>query len=133
MAKIEFAQLQKDVINWHKNAGGYSGAPSAHALRLLREVIELCIAAGAVPKDITTTVSDELRKEMTENFEHIGKMNVSDLPYECADVQLLLIILASYQQIDLVKMAQHKLDICHERKWQVDSNGVLWRPGRRPI
>ena len=128
----EFDELQNEVMNWHKNNGGYNGSPAGHALRMLREVVELCIAAGAQPKDITTTVSDELKKEMTENFEHIGRVNISTLPYEVADVQLLLMVFAGYQQVDIMKLSKHKFEIVLERKWQVDSQGVLWRPGRRP-
>jgi NTP pyrophosphatase (non-canonical NTP hydrolase) len=126
-----FDQLATAIVAWHRNQGGNPGRPAAHALRILREVVELCVAAGATPAEIMTTLSSELTKEVKENRRRLGEISRADLPYECADVQILLMVFAKYNGIDLKQMCQEKMEICFDRKWQVDADGVLWRPGRQ--
>lgn len=112
------------VVSWHKkNGGGVINENLApHALRLLNEVVELCLACGAKPWEIQYTAAEEIKKQLARGIEM--SMDVGD---EIADVQILTAILAYYARKNLREECEHKLDILHTRKWKADEHGVLWR------
>jgi nucleoside 2-deoxyribosyltransferase len=115
-----------DVMRWHIQNGGAFNRPAGHALRLLREVIELCITSGASEEEIFNHSEAEIIKAYDRN-EWGG--DPSQAPQEWADCQLLLDVYAGHAGIDKVSAKRDKLDILHERAWEADADGVLWRPG----
>ena len=129
MTKSEFDDA---VIDWHRDQGGFGGNPAGHALRMLREVVELCIACGARQYDIHEAVAQELVKAIRRD--EMGKQNVEHMLEETADVDMLFTIFQKYfipyyQEWDA---REAKFEVVKARRWEVDSDGVLWRPGTKP-
>ena len=114
-----------NIIKWHKDQGGHGGRLSGHALRLLRETVELCIASGATYKEINEATYAECIKA-TNRHEWGG--NPDDLPQEFADVSILQEVFAHYAGIDVERAREDKFKIILDRKWSADADGVLWRP-----
>ena len=116
-----------NVMDWHLSSGGFcdsKGKLPGHTLRLLHEVIELCIASGALPSEITVAVKYELDKSFAKN----EFKNLDSIGEECADCQILLYTIANYADICLTDNIKRKLGILKGRRWKADKNGVLWRP-----
>lgn len=116
-----------DVVRWHTENGGHFGAPGAHAVRLLREVVELCLASGARVADIQHHVATEINRQVTRP-EFNPKGSPEDLPEEWADCQILLNVFAHHACIDKHKAVREKVDVLWGRQWECDADGVLWRP-----
>ncbi len=116
-----------DIPRWHQENGGNFNTPGSHAIRLLREVVELCMAAGAQEKDIILhTKLEAIRQKNKSDFNENG--NPDSLPDEWADCKILLDLFAHYSNIDRVNAVHTKVDILWNREWQADKDGVLWRP-----
>lgn len=119
------ASPPSDVFKWHELNGGHFAEPKAHAIRLLREVFELCIAAGASQAEMHEAFSKEMVKGLDRN-EFGG--NKEALPEEAADVGLLLDVFAKYAGIDQNAEKRKKLSVLWNRAWQADQGGALYRP-----
>lgn len=117
-----------DVFRWHQANGGTFRRPANHALRLLREVIELCAAAGAESGEIGQAVVLELDKARRRG-ELTGECSFADLPQELADCAMLLEVLARHARINLARAVREKLEVLWNREWQADRGGALYRPG----
>lgn len=117
--------LDKEVWHWHVANGGHFKRPANHALRLLREVVELCVATGASPDEIGFATCAEIDKAVMRN--EIGG-NPAAVPQEWADCAMLLEVFSKHWRIDEYKEIRQKLDILLERKWQADAGGALYRP-----
>lgn len=113
-----------DVMRWHRSQGGHFRMPAMHAVRLLREVVELCIAAGALESDMAIAFYREVEKAR-ERGEFGG--TPGNVAVEWADCALLLDVFAGYMGIVPVAARRHKLDTLWERKYFADQFGVLWR------
>lgn len=113
------------VIHWHQLNGGNKGRLAAHALRLLNEAVELCIACGAERTEIAERVFKEFEKATSKN-EWGG--NPDDIAGECADVSLLLDVVAHYGDVCLQDARITKFEVVLKRDWYADEDGVLWRP-----
>lgn len=116
------------ISRWHKNAGGSFVRPASHALRLLNEVVELCIASGADWAEIGDTVQGELQKAALRGELGVRK-SYDEIGLEYSDVRILLEIYRDGMGINEELFISKKLDILDRRKWQADEHGVLWRPG----
>ena len=118
-----------EIRLWHTHNGGFCKAHNfaPHALRLLEEVIELCVASGAQLNDIFFRSNGAIDKE----FKKHGKLVIAapeNMKEEFADVQFLLFILAGFAGVDINVECINKYEILLERKWEVDKDGVLRRP-----
>lgn len=114
-----------DIIKWHIDNGGHAERGVApHALRLLNETVELCIASGAAYDDIIRAVTDECIKAY-KNDDWGG--NIKDIPQEFADVSFLLDAFKHYAKIDVEQARSDKFKILLKRDFKPDENGVLWR------
>lgn len=109
--------------------GGAFIRPAGHATRLLRELVELCVAAGAGEDEIKAAIYAEMDKA-AERGEFGG--NPDNIPEEFADCSLLLDIFAGHVGLDQHAARKAKLDVLWDRKWAADSDGVLWRPMKAP-
>lgn len=114
-----------DIGRWHEESGGNFSYPSGHAVRLLREVVELCIATGADPEEIGKAMLSELRKATDRN--EIGG-NPKAVPSEWADVAILLKVFEHYAKIDGHQVMRDKLDVLWGRRWGAANSGALYRP-----
>jgi hypothetical protein len=130
---MTFSLVSKDqgnqILNWHKRKGGFYGHPAAHALKALEEMIELCIASGALPDDVQKVVDKELVKA-----EQKGEVSSSPNKYrigeEIADTVICLVICQEVSRVSCSAEIDNKLPILYEREWQPNNDGVLRRPGR---
>lgn len=114
-----------DVSRWHELNGGHFANPMSHALRLLHEVVELCIASGALVPDIYQVLMKEIRKA-EERAEFGGDPKA--LPGEVADCGLLLDVFAKYAGIDQNAEKRKKIAVLWERQWAANNGGALYRP-----
>jgi NTP pyrophosphatase (non-canonical NTP hydrolase) len=118
-----------DVCRWHAENGGHFCRPAGLALRLLREAVELCVAAGAIPAEIAAHTESEISKARERG--EIGG-NLDALPGEVADVHLLLDVFANYAGIDIKAEARKKMDINWTRQCEAGASGALYRLGNVP-
>jgi nucleoside 2-deoxyribosyltransferase len=114
-----------DVARWHVESGASFERPAGHAVRLLREVVELCVAAGASEEEIMNAAMAEVMKARSRG-EFGGNMH--EVPEEWADCQILLKVFAKHFGIDEHYQVRAKLDVLWRRAWEADKDGVLWRP-----
>lgn len=120
-----------DIMRWHRNNGGYGSMPAGHALRILREVVELCVASGAPPDRITTAVIDEIQK--AHDRKEFGQVKTGSMHEEFFDVSVLMTVYENYFIQDRLfeEVSVRKWnEIVNIRAWRPDSEGVLWRPRR---
>jgi hypothetical protein len=128
---------QRRIIEWHQENGGSKGiSPAPHALRLLREVVELCMECGASEGAIRGAVQEEFRKELQKRDadciyrRDVAVLNFDKIREEMADSQFLLWILEHLwggYPAELVTQRENKLQVLKERLWRADEDGVLWR------
>ena len=118
-----------DLPRWHIECGGHFDRPAGHALRLLREVIELCVAAGASEDEIINHTSAEIAKAQSRG-EFGG--NPADVPAEWADCSILLEVFRHHAGIDKNRVVREKLDVLWNRAWEAAPSGALYRPGCVP-
>ncbi len=124
---MEFA-LAREVVRWHRSHDGGVENDSDlkfHALRLLHEAVELCIATGADGNAIGEVFADELHKGTIRG--EFGKINPSGMFEEIADVAILLEVLADQVDLSIDDAVRDKLIILNTPKWNCDEHGVLWR------
>lgn len=113
------------VRKWRKENGGHFANPKAHALKVLEECIELCVAAGAEHNEIISLAHNELMKERTRNPYEVFQIN--NVEEEIADILLCLAALVIEAKIDTYAAIDSKIPIIEQRKWTPDKNGVLRR------
>lgn len=119
--------IETAIAAWHGAQGGHFARPAGHALRLLREAVELCFAAGSYPVEIATAVEAEIAKATEKREIHPDVVDVGALAGECGDVGILLDLFCHYAKIDLLTSKCRKLDVAMSRAQRVDADGVLWR------
>lgn len=119
--------LTPQVIDWHRENGGFAGYPAQQALRMFREMVELCIASGNRAYDLQGALQDEIDKAYRKGEIH-GCAMLMAMAEEVADVTILMDVFCSCNDIDDFEARASKLQILHEREWEPDSFGVLWRP-----
>lgn len=117
------ATLKDEILEWHRTNGGRYIRPAGHAVRLLHEVAELCIEAGAMPDELRHAVETEIHRSVPKVMR-----SFADLAQEAADVGILLDVFTALAGIDLDEAKRKKLDVLLQRKWAADPDGVLWRP-----
>lgn len=123
------SQPSGSVMRWHSTSGGHFARPASHAVRLLREVVELCIASGATPPEMMNAINAEFGKALARH--EIGG-DRSKIPQEWADCAMLLDIFAEYAGIERGVEIRKKLAILWGRAWEADAGGALYRPGDAP-
>ena len=123
-----------DIRRWHDVNGAHFTRPAGHALRLLREVVEFCVAAGASQDEIMVHTMEEINKALERNeFSPDGTMQeLSTAAEELADCQILITVFASRAGINLTHEVRHKAVILWGREWEAGKSGALYRVGRVP-
>jgi hypothetical protein len=125
---------ESEIMEWHRKQGGFGGRPAAHALRMLREMVELCIAAGANQLELDEAFYAEIAKAY-DRQEFMKPHTLQQITEELVDVGLLAVVFRNYfiPTYTLENEMRRKLDVCKLKEWQPDADGVLWRPGTRPV
>lgn len=125
--------IDGQIIDWHQSRGGAGHRAAGHALRILREVVELCIASGAQVYELEDALYAEVAKAL-DRKEFMKTHTPAEVLEEFVDVRMLMTVFKRYFIIprDLEAMEWSKLEVCRKRQWQPDADGVLWRPGTRP-
>ncbi len=125
---------ESEIMEWHRSQGGFGSRPAAHALRMLRECVELCVASGATEAEIKMSVRRECDKA-TERGDYTTTHSLREVTEEFVDVGLLGVVFRNYfiPTYTLENEIRRKLDVCKGREWEPDADGVLWRPGTRPV
>lgn len=113
------------VMRWHQESGGKFTRPANHAIRLLREVVELCVASGAQRSEVLNAVSAEVTKA---NHRNEWGGDAAEVNQEWADCAMLVDVFAKHAGIDQHKEIRQKLDILWGRQWEADDGGALYRP-----
>lgn len=113
------------VSRWHQENGGFYAHAFGHAVRLLREVVELCVASGATQGEISGAVTNEIAKALSRS-EFGG--DATAIPKEWADCAILMEVFASHAGIEKNKVVREKLDVLWDREWWADESGALYRP-----
>lgn len=90
------------------------------ALRVLEEVVELCLAAGATPTEIHRAVL----KEIGSKPDHASCREPDKVPAEAADVAITLYGLAYLRKFDLHAAVDAKMVINRARKWKPNGDGT---------
>lgn len=123
---------ESEIMNWHQSQGGSGKRLAGHALRMLREMVELCVASGASEAEIKMAVRRECDK--ASDREEFGKAPMGFIE-EFVDVGLLSVVYRNYfiPRGSLENEMRRKLDVCRARSWEADADGVLWRPGTKPV
>ena len=127
-------ELDAKVVNWAKNNGAhYENGPAGHALKLLEEVTELCIASGAAWGEIQRTVHKEVLKGVErQKFNiHPETRHAPDrieMCNELADVSICLSLYTYFTGIEEDLEVSSKLIILEDREWTANEDGVLIRP-----
>jgi NTP pyrophosphatase (non-canonical NTP hydrolase) len=124
-------ETQAMIGAWAKRTfpGGDDLSPR-HCLRLLEEVIELCLAAGAKHTDVMRTTAAQLEKAGAVMSLLGGLLDVSDspdldkVPEEMADCEIVLRVLAQRRGVDLQAEVDRKMAVNRSRRWAVDGDGT---------
>ncbi len=120
--------LSERVVDWHTSNGGFCAVQGHrfHALRLLHEAVELCLASGANDLEIEEVCRNELAKHIAMHGRE-RTIVPARMFGEVADVAILLEIIAHYLGLSIDDAVYVKLDVLLGRKWFADDFGVLWR------
>lgn len=120
---------EPEIMSWHRKGGGSGIRSSGHAVRLLREVVELCIAAGATEQQIMTAVEQECDRASQRS--EFGGKSETEMFEEFADVTILSTVFRNYfiPREAYENTLAVKMDVIWGRQWEADADGVLWRPG----
>jgi hypothetical protein len=115
----DFDQLTEELYQVYTDAKVDLPEPKAIALRLIEEAVELCLAAGASPADISTSIYDALRNEHAKHpergFNEGKREDQRELAGELADVRLLtnfcqlLAFIPDVEVFDNAKFKLHRL------------------------
>jgi hypothetical protein len=124
---------ESEIMEWHRSRGGGGIRAGGHAVRILRECVELCVASGARPEEIHEAFSAEMAKA-TDRGEFEKSHTFRDALEEFVDVRILMTVYRGYFVAwgDLENEMRRKLHVCSGRAWKADASGVLWRPGTEP-
>jgi NTP pyrophosphatase (non-canonical NTP hydrolase) len=119
-------------MEWHQANVGHPGHPAAHALKLLEEAVELCVASGASANAIISITKGEVDKaQQRQQFNRGGRPN--EMAEEFSDVAICLIIAAFYARVSLDEEVLRKLPVLKKRAWAPNRDGTLRRPGRQSL
>jgi hypothetical protein len=115
-------ETQETIGTWAKETfpGGDDLSPR-HAIRLLEEVVELCLAAGARPHAIRGAALGVLghREDHRSYAESPDKV-----AFEIADVEIVLRVLAHRRGVNLQAYVDRKMQVNRSRRWKANGDGT---------
>ena len=116
-----------DSVDWFRRNQGHGHAgPHPHALKLLSEAIELCMACGCARDDVFEEVVRKMSEDISDPLPE-SKRTLEHQRHELADCQISLDVVA-YAAGFVTRQAVHeKIQILDERQYHPDEQGVLRR------
>ncbi len=121
---------QLSALAIHMRKGGFVGRPGAHACKVLGEMVELCLAAGASPHEVAATVQAEISKHNSTRDSGPTPFNLEETKDEIADVLICLAFLVGHMRLDVGPNIDKKIALFEGRDTEPDSDGVVRRKGR---
>ena len=120
------AETQASITEWMEATfPGADPASPRKALRLMEEVVELCLAAGAAPSAIRETVISTLHKCCDKvQDDHESRPLPDKVPGEAADVAIILNGFASTRRFVLQDEIDDKMKINRGRTWAPRGDGT---------
>ncbi len=127
---------QNSIGTWANATFGGTGDPLSyrHCIRLLEEVVELCLAAGASRNDVLLSVARELGDPawvvgrlplaMFTLDWHEHHPDPAKVPAEMADCEIVLRVLSYRRDVDLQAEVDKKMLINRSRKWKLNDDGT---------
>jgi phosphoribosyl-ATP pyrophosphohydrolase len=94
---------------------GFVTKLAPHALKLLEEALELCIAAGASVADVLERVCRDVAKSS------------NNIPVEVGDVAVCLVVFCLAADVSLYGAVNSCMERVRLREWEPDGDGVLRR------
>src|SRR6185437_15859321 len=118
-------ETQETIGTWAKETfpGGDDLGPQ-HALRLLEEVVELCVTLGATRDDLATLLSTTAEKAYREALKADRPLEEAEVAEEMADCVIVLCVLAHRRGVGLGDEVERKMAINRGRKWQAHGDGT---------
>lgn len=112
-------ETQQSVGEWIETTfpGGDPNSPRK-AIRALEEMVELCMAAGALTNEIHDAVGRAIAGAASE------LPQPSKIPIEAADVLIVLYGLAQLRKFDLHAEVDKKMAVNRARKWRALGDGT---------
>lgn len=126
-----FHETPTSIGTWMTNTfpGGNPNDP-AKPLRALKELVELCFAAGARPADIFACVADSLHRHMAfedsgggQKF-HESRPKPEKIAAEVADVVIVLMGYSFQRDFNLQDEIDRKMAVNRTRKWRCFGDGT---------
>lgn len=126
-------ETQQTVYDWlTATFPGADPESPRTAIRVLEEVVELCLACGAKYRDIQFAVASALGKNLAATGIPGGLMDVpaggthepAKVPSEAADVLVVLYGLAGLRGFDLHDGVDKKMKINRSRAWEAFGDGT---------
>ncbi len=114
-------ETTETIGSWADGAFG-PGTVRARSLRLLEEVVELCLAAGAGRSD-TLAVLDRTVDRYFESRPWQDGGYPGDVPDELADCHIVLRTIAHTAMVDLDARTNTKMRINRGRAWRRTGDG----------
>lgn len=118
------SETQKTIYQWMNSTfPGVDPDSPRKSLRLLEEVVELCMASGASFEDIRNAV-DRNRKDYRGRDDHDRSPEPDDIPAEAADVLIVLYGVAGMRGFDLHAEVDRKMAVNRSRRWAPRGDGT---------
>lgn len=125
-------ETQGSIGEWAvETFGGESGLTARHCIRLMEEVVELCLAAGASAHSIDLAVGKSLERAGCCRdwdlwcWEDVSHPLPEKVPEELADCGIVLDTLAHRAGVDLQSEKDKKMEVNrHHRKWECKGDGT---------
>jgi NTP pyrophosphatase (non-canonical NTP hydrolase) len=117
----ENRETQATIGRWARETfpGGDDLSPR-FTIRLLEEVVELCLAAGATPREIVTTAN--VTRYDQRAFERMPEHG--NVPEEMADCAIALAAVAGRRGVDLQAEIDKKMAVNRRRTWRANGDGT---------
>jgi NTP pyrophosphatase (non-canonical NTP hydrolase) len=124
----ENRETQATIGQWARETfpGGDDLSPR-HCFRLLEEVVELCLAAGASHDDVYVTADiagEAARKKSGAGYLESRTETPERIAEEMADCAIVLDVLAERRGIDLRAEVDKKMIRNRRRAWKVNEDGT---------
>lgn len=121
-------ETQATVGQWaNETFPGADPESPRRGIRLLEETLELCLAMGAAPAQISRAVSDTLAKLLSgkpKSYYEGVRDPVPLIACELADCQIVLYTIAAMLQVEMQGYVNSKMAINRGRKWKANGDGT---------
>lgn len=116
-------ETQQTIAAWARATfpGGDDLSPR-HVLRLLEEVVEACLAAGATWLEVIQTVRKHRRP--FQDWERRLIVPAEEIAEELADCAIVLTVISARRGIDLQAEVDAKMAVNRARSWISNGDGT---------